>query len=41
MLTCQVREGLLVLFPGWLDHSVPPHQGEAERVVFIFNIVAL
>lgn len=41
MLTCQVREGLLVLFPGWLDHSVPPHQGEGERVVLSFNFVAI
>jgi uncharacterized protein (TIGR02466 family) len=40
MITCQVREGLIVLFPGWLDHSVPPHQGEGERVVLSFNFVA-
>jgi uncharacterized protein (TIGR02466 family) len=37
MVTCHVREGLLVLFPGWLDHSVPPHQAEDERVVLSFN----
>lgn len=41
MLTCTVREGLLVLFPGWLDHSVPPHQAEGERVVLSFNFVAM
>jgi uncharacterized protein (TIGR02466 family) len=36
-LNCQVHEGLLVLFPAWLDHSVPPHQAEGERVVLSFN----
>jgi uncharacterized protein (TIGR02466 family) len=39
-LNCQVREGLLVLFPAWLDHSVPPHQAEGERVVLSFNLAA-
>jgi uncharacterized protein (TIGR02466 family) len=41
MVTCHVREGLLVLFPGWLDHSVPPHHGEGERVVLSFNFATL
>jgi uncharacterized protein (TIGR02466 family) len=40
-LNCQVRDGLLVLFPGWLDHSVPPHQAEGERVVMSFNLAAV
>ncbi len=40
-VNCQVREGLLVIFPGWLDHSVPAHRTEGERVVLSFNFVAL
>ncbi|MEI9937903.1 MAG: 2OG-Fe(II) oxygenase family protein [Pseudomonadota bacterium] len=40
-INCQVRESLLVIFPGWLDHSVPPHRAEGERVVLSFNFVAL
>ncbi len=40
-VNCQVREGLLVIFPGWLDHSVPAHRAEGERVVLSFNFVAL
>ncbi|HTQ07434.1 MAG TPA: TIGR02466 family protein [Polyangiaceae bacterium] len=40
-LNCTIREGLLVLFPAWLDHSVPPHQAEGERVVLSFNFAAM
>jgi uncharacterized protein (TIGR02466 family) len=40
-LNCQIHEGLLVLFPAWLDHSVPPHQAEGERVVLSFNLAAV
>jgi len=35
-----VEEGRLVIFPGWLEHSVPPHQADGERVVLSFNFVA-
>lgn len=38
MVNCQIHEGLLVLFPGWLEHSVLPHRTEGERVVLSFNI---
>jgi len=34
------KEGLLVLFPGWLSHSVEPWQGEGERISVAMNIRA-
>jgi uncharacterized protein (TIGR02466 family) len=40
-VNCQVRESLLVMFPGWLDHSVPLHEAEGERVVLSFNFLAV
>lgn len=35
------REGLLVLFPGWLSHSVEPWQGDGERISIAMNIRAV
>jgi uncharacterized protein (TIGR02466 family) len=32
--------GLLVLFPGWLSHSVEPWQGSGERISVAMNIRA-
>ncbi|MGE0153553.1 MAG: 2OG-Fe(II) oxygenase family protein [Reyranellaceae bacterium] len=32
--------GLLVLFPGWLQHWVTPYRGTGERISIAFNIVA-
>lgn len=32
------EEGLLVLFPGWLSHSVEPWQGSGERISVAMNI---
>src|SRR3954471_10184957 len=32
------KEGLLVLFPGWLSHSVEPWQGSGERISVAMNI---
>ena len=32
------REGLMVLFPGWLSHSVEPWQGSGERISVAMNI---
>lgn len=29
--------GDLVLFPSWLEHSVPPFRGEGERICIAFN----
>ncbi len=34
------REGLLVLFPGWLSHSVEPWHGSGERISVAMNIRA-
>lgn len=34
------KEGLLVLFPGWLSHSVEPWQGSGERISVAMNIRA-
>ena len=31
-------EGLLVLFPSYLDHSVNPSKSDAERIVISFNV---
>lgn len=35
-----VAESRLIIFPGWLEHSVPAHQAEGERVVLSFNFVS-
>jgi uncharacterized protein (TIGR02466 family) len=32
------KEGVMVLFPGWLSHSVEPWQGEGERISVAMNI---
>ena len=32
------RSGLLVVFPGWLRHSVEPYQGERPRIAVAANI---
>ncbi len=35
----QPEDGLLVLFPCWLEHFVEPHAGEASRMAIAFNAV--
>jgi hypothetical protein len=35
------KDGLLVLFPGWLSHSVEPWQGSGERISVAMNIRAV
>jgi uncharacterized protein (TIGR02466 family) len=35
------KEGLLVMFPGWLSHSVEPWQGSGERISVAMNIRAV
>jgi uncharacterized protein (TIGR02466 family) len=35
----RVRPGMLVLFPAWLEHSVPPHTGEGLRISVAFNVM--
>jgi uncharacterized protein (TIGR02466 family) len=34
------KEGLMVLFPGWLSHSVEPWHGSGERISIAMNIRA-
>lgn len=34
-----VREGLLVLFPSWLNHSVPPNRSTRERISIAVNVM--
>lgn len=34
------KAGLMVLFPGWLSHSVEPWEGSAERISIAMNIRA-
>ena len=37
--TLVIKPGMLVMFPAWLSHSVPPHQGEGDRISISFNIM--
>jgi uncharacterized protein (TIGR02466 family) len=32
------EEGLMLLFPGWLNHFVNPFHGEGERISIAFNL---
>lgn len=34
----QPREGLLVMFPSWLEHWVTPFRGTGERISIAFNL---
>ncbi|MEO1642594.1 MAG: TIGR02466 family protein [Pseudomonadota bacterium] len=33
------KPGVLVMFPGWLGHSVRPHKGHRERVSIALNLM--
>jgi len=37
--TIEVRDGRLVLFPGWLVHQVPVNASSEERVSIAFNLM--
>lgn len=37
--TLPVQPGMLIMFPSWLAHSVPGHDGERERVSVSFNVM--
>jgi hypothetical protein len=39
MVTLDVREGMLVMFPAWLQHSVPPNASDETRVSVAFNVM--
>ena len=34
-----VRDGLLLMFPSWLQHHVPPNQSDRVRISIAFNIM--
>ncbi|MEM9530946.1 MAG: 2OG-Fe(II) oxygenase family protein [Pseudomonadota bacterium] len=38
-VTIGVKPGTLVLFPGWLNHSVDPNQSPGQRISVAFNIM--
>ena len=38
-ITLEAKEGRMLLFPGWLLHSVPVNRSETERVSISFNIM--
>ncbi|KPK52536.1 MAG: 2OG-Fe(II) oxygenase family protein [Gammaproteobacteria bacterium] len=38
-VTLDVREGMLVMFPAWLQHSVPPNLSDATRISVAFNVM--
>ncbi len=35
----EAKAGRLLIFPSWLEHSVPPNMSQENRVVFSFNIL--
>ncbi len=37
--TLSIQPGMLIMFPSWLAHSVPSHQGEVDRISISFNIM--
>lgn len=37
--TLEVKEGRMVLFPGWLTHSVPVNSTDQDRVSIAFNLM--
>lgn len=38
-ISLKPEDGLLVLFPSWLEHFVEPHAGDRPRIVIAFNAV--
>lgn len=34
-----VKEGMLLIFPSWLEHSVPAHRGRELRITIAFNVM--
>ena len=39
LVTLDVRDGMLVMFPAWLQHSVPPNASDTTRVSIAFNLM--
>jgi uncharacterized protein (TIGR02466 family) len=40
-MSLRPENGLLVLFPSWLEHFVEPHGSDAPRITIAFNAVAI
>jgi len=38
-VSLDVHDGMLVMFPAWLQHSVPPNQSEVTRISVAFNLM--
>lgn len=36
--TYHPRSGYGIIFPGWLMHMVPPHEGDDERIIVVGNV---
>jgi len=39
LVATRVREGQLLVFPAWLEHSVSPNASDSERVSVSFNVM--
>ena len=37
-VTVQPKNGLMILFPSWMNHYVYPYRGESERISIAFNL---
>ena len=37
-VTVQPKDGLMVLFPSWMNHYVYPYRGSTERISIAFNV---
>ena len=38
-VSVDVKDGMLILFPAWFEHSVPPNLSDRERISISFNIM--
>lgn len=39
LVSLDVSEGMLVVFPAWLEHSVAPNESDATRISVAFNLM--
>ncbi len=39
MISLNIQEGALLLFPAWFKHAVPPNSSQHERVSISFNLM--
>ena len=38
-ISLDVAEGMIVIFPAWLSHSVDPNMSDSRRISVAFNIM--